>query len=393
MATAWRVGGEDVSLTTGASTLTRGNFADGARYRSAASFVQDEIDVSPRLHLNLGTRYSSFHPHALVTDPSTGPLLIDSRQRALTGSAHALFRLTSGVEVVGGVAQGFRAPNIDDLTILGRTGSRFEVPNPTLEPESSLNLEAGMRGRSVAFSAAGTYFLTDIDGLIQRELGTFEGETFRDLDGDGVKSASEPLIFQRQNAGRARIQGIELEAQVHLAAQWTLSGTVTRTVGTEQITGDPLRRIPPTYGRAVLDGRRGRLRADLYSRVCLTSDPPGAGRSDRCPHPRRRDAGLCHHQYARRIDHQPGAPSHARRRKPDQSDLPHARIGDRCPWHQRRLRHRLDVLMARTPLQDSAVSRRCDPDHHRDTRRLCRLLAAAQPAHPNSRPSSSWKRR
>ena len=63
---------EDVSLTTGESTLARGNFADGARYRSAALFLQDEIDVSPRLLVNLGARYSSFHPNAVVSDPSTG---------------------------------------------------------------------------------------------------------------------------------------------------------------------------------------------------------------------------------------------------------------------------------------------------------------------------------
>jgi outer membrane receptor protein involved in Fe transport len=257
---------EDVSLTTGASALARGNFADGARYRSVAVFLQDEIDVSPRLHVNVGARYSSFHPDALVSDPSTGPLVIDSHQRAVTGSARALFRLTSAVEIVGGVGQGFRAPNIDDLTILGRTGNRFEVPNPALEPEHSVNLEVGMRGRRPGVTGSGTYFRTDIDGLIQREFGTFEGLTFRDLDGDGVRSSSEPLIFQRQNAGRARIQGVELEAQVRLAAQWTLSGTVVQMVGTEQITGAPLRRIPPTHGRTVLGWSSGhRLWADAYS--------------------------------------------------------------------------------------------------------------------------------
>ena len=184
----------------------------------------------------------------------------------MTGSARALFRLTSAVEIVGGIGQGFRAPNIDDLTILGRTGSRFEVPNPALEPERSVNLEVGMRGRRLGATGSGTYFLTEIDGLIQRELGTFEGLTFRDLDGNGVKSSSEPLIFQRQNAGRARIQGVELEGQVRLAAQWTLSGRVVRTVATEQITGAPLRRIPPTFGRAVVGWSSGqRVWADAYS--------------------------------------------------------------------------------------------------------------------------------
>ena len=256
----------DVSLTTGAQVAARGVIADGASYRSAAAFLQDEIDVSPRVRLDFGIRYSTFHPHAVVSDPSTGPLLIDSRQQALTSSARALVRLTSGLDMVGGVGQGFRAPNIDDLTILGRTGNRFEVPNPALAPESSFNVEAGMRGRRLGATASGTYFLTDIDGLIQREVGIFEGRTFRDIDGDGVMSATEPRIFQRQNAGRARIHGVELEARVRLTAQWTVSGMMVRTIGTEQITGAPLRRIPPTHGRAVLGwSSDGRLWAEGYS--------------------------------------------------------------------------------------------------------------------------------
>jgi hemoglobin/transferrin/lactoferrin receptor protein len=257
---------EDVSLTTGGRVTTRGVLADGARYRSIAVFLQDEIDVSPRVRLSVGIRGSSFHPHAVVSDPSTGPLLIDSRQRALTSSARALFRLTPAIDIVGGVGQGFRAPNIDDLTSLGRTGSRFEVPNPALTPESSLNLEAGVRGRSLGVTGSGTYFLTDIDGLIQREVSTFEGKAFRDLDGDGSRSPGEPLIFQRQNVGRARIHGVELEARLRLAVHWTLSGMVVRPVGTEQVTDDPMRRIPPTHGRAVLGwSSGGRLWADGYS--------------------------------------------------------------------------------------------------------------------------------
>jgi iron complex outermembrane receptor protein/hemoglobin/transferrin/lactoferrin receptor protein len=257
---------EDASSATGLATLAKGVLADGARYQSLALFLQDEIDVSPRLRLNLGTRFGSFHPHAIVSDPSTGPLVVDTPQRALTSSARALFRLTPAVDLVGGVGQGFRAPNIDDLTILGRTGSRFEVPNPALKPETSLTMEAGVRGRSTLATGSATYFLTDIDGLIQRGAGTFNGRTFQDIDGDGVRGASEPLIFQRQNAGRAQLHGVELEGRLRPTDHWTVTGTVVRTVGTEQVTGDPLRRIPPTYGRAVVGWSAGnRWWADAYT--------------------------------------------------------------------------------------------------------------------------------
>jgi outer membrane receptor protein involved in Fe transport len=164
------------------------------------------------------------------------------------------------------VGQGFRAPNIDDLTILGRTGSRFEVPNPDLEPENSLNVEAGVRGRSVFASGSGTYFLTSIHNLIQRQAGTFEGKPYRDVDGDGVTSPSEPLIFQRQNIGKARIHGVELEARLRPAPDWTITGMAVRMVGTDQITADPLRRIPPSYGRVLVGwSSGGRFWADGYS--------------------------------------------------------------------------------------------------------------------------------
>jgi hemoglobin/transferrin/lactoferrin receptor protein len=257
---------EDVSLTTGASLSAKGVLADGARYRSVAVFLQDEIDVSPRLRLNFGTRFSSFHPYAVVSDPHIGSLLINSSRRALTSAGRALFRLTSALDVIGGIGQGFRAPNIDDLTTLGRTGSRFEVPNPGLHPEDSLNLEAGVRGRSALATASGTFFFSHVHGLIQREFGTFDGKSFRDFDDDGVKSSSEPLIFQRQNAGDARIQGVEFEARLRPATHWTVTAMVTRTIGTEKNTGEPLRRIPPTYGRAVLGwSSGGRVWADAYS--------------------------------------------------------------------------------------------------------------------------------
>ena len=255
----------DVSLTTGESQAAKGVLADNSRYRSVAIFLQDEIAVSARLRLSLGARYSSFHPRAVVDDPSTGPLEIDSAQQALTSSARALMRVTSRFDIVGGVGQAFRAPNIDDLTILGRTGGRFEVPNPDLNPESSVNYEAGVRARHAGVTASGTYFLTDIDGLIQRESSTYEGRTFRDLDGNGIRSASEPLIFQRQNAGRARVHGVELETRLRPADQWTVSGMVSRTLGTERNTGNPLRRIPPTHGRGILSwSPGGRLWADGY---------------------------------------------------------------------------------------------------------------------------------
>ncbi len=257
---------EDLSLTTGRHITERSALADGAGYTSWALFLQDEFDVSPRLHVNGGVRYGSYRPDATVSDVSTGTLRIRMRSSALTGTLSALVRLSSGVEAVGTVAQGFRAPNLDDLTSYGPFSGGFEVPNPDLDPERTLNVEAGLRGRSLRFSWSSLYFVSDVHGLIQREAGLFRGQDFVDVNDNGVREAFEPLTFKRQNAGRAQIHGVELDALWRIDARWTLSGAFFRIVGEELVTEQPLRRIPPAQGLAKLGWSNGdRLWLEGYS--------------------------------------------------------------------------------------------------------------------------------
>jgi len=256
----------DASQASGKLQAEHGILADGSRYQSQSIFLQDEIGVSPRLRVELGTRYSRYRPRATVGDANTQLVLVDSRPQALTGSAHALFRLTSAMDVVGGVTQGFRAPNINDLTILGPFGGGYEVPNPALRPESSVNLEAGIRGRGLRGSGSATFFVSNFRGLIQRSRGTFQGATFRDFNANGVRDDLEPLVFQRQNAGRGRITGVELDGRLRLSAHWTLAGTFGRVIAEDLITGLPLRRTPPSHGTARLTwSSGGRLWVDGYT--------------------------------------------------------------------------------------------------------------------------------
>ena len=177
-----------------------------------AVFLQDEIDVSPRLRLNLGTRYSSFHPHAVVSDPSTGPLLIDSAAAGVDQLRPCAFPSDVGLEIVGGVGQGFRAPNIDDLTILGRTGSRFEVPNPALD--------AGEQPQSGSGSAWPKSRRDRERHVFPHRYRRPHPTGVQHVRRQGVqrprrrwcqRAPASRSIFQRQNAGRARIQGVELE--------------------------------------------------------------------------------------------------------------------------------------------------------------------------------------
>ena len=252
--------GEVIDLRAGGRVPSAGRFADGARYRSAGAFVQDEIQISEPLSVTLGGRYSLYHLHALANGPGTGTVPVDAATSAVTGSAYGLYRLPNGVGVFFGVAQGFRAPNVDDSTVLGSFGGGLEVPNPDLKPERSLNYEVGVKGKHHSLMGRASYFVSNYRGLIERGPGTFGGLPYFDANGNNRRDLSEDAVFQRGNSGQARIHGAEAQMAAKLGRDWTLSGNVAWTKGSNRLTGDPLRRIPPVFGFA---GLRWRPHADI----------------------------------------------------------------------------------------------------------------------------------
>jgi hemoglobin/transferrin/lactoferrin receptor protein len=255
---SWRV---DVDLTCGTQADKEGTFADGSTYQSLATFVQDEIKVTEPLSANLGLRYSWFEARAAVDDPATGTVTVHSHPTALTGCARALYELTENFVAALGVGQGFRAPNIDDLTILGSFGSGFEVPNTDLKPEQSLNYEIGLKAQHRKFSGSFSYFLSNYEDLIERDGGMFLSLAYLDNNDNGIQDEGEEDVFQRKNIGKARIQGLEVEAQILVSGAWTVLGNVAWIRGDDLIEGEPLRRIPPVKGML---GCEWRLRRNLW---------------------------------------------------------------------------------------------------------------------------------
>jgi len=251
----------DVDITCGTGTNKEGTFADGSTYQSMAAFVQDEIKVSGPLSANLGLRYSWFDARATVDDPATGTVTVHSQPTALTGCARALYELTENFVVALGVGQGFRAPNIDDLTILGSFGSGFEVPNTNLAPEQSLNYEIGLKGQHRKFYGSLSYFLSNYEDMIERDGGTFLGLEYLDNNDNGIRDEGEEDVFQRKNIGRARIQGLEAEGQILVSQAWTVFGNIAWIKGDNLIDGKPLRRIPPIKGKL---GCEWKLKRNLW---------------------------------------------------------------------------------------------------------------------------------
>lgn len=276
----------DVDLASSTRTDGKGTFSDGSTYQSRAAFLQDELQVTDPLSLILGFRYTSFEVRARVNDPLTGEVEVHSTPHALTGNLNALYRLSKNFVVSLGVAQGFRAPNIDDLTILGSFGSGFEVPNPDLTPEQSLNYEIGLKTHHQRFSGSLYYHLSNFEDMIERSTGTFNGLSFLDSNDDDIQDENEESVFQRRNIGRARIQGVEAEGRLRVLQTWTLSGNIAWIKGDDLIENQPLRRIPPLSGKLGVECQlKRKMWVECYSLFAARQDrlAPGDVEDPRIP--------------------------------------------------------------------------------------------------------------
>ncbi|MCX7886071.1 MAG: TonB-dependent receptor [Verrucomicrobiae bacterium] len=112
------------------------------------------------------------------------------------------------------MSQGFRAPNLSELTHLdiARSGE-IETAAPGLRPEQFITGEIGLKTHYHNLEAEFSYYYTDIEDMIVRApTGKFIG---------GLAEVT------KRNAGKGYLHGIELNARYRFLPQWTLFGWLT----------------------------------------------------------------------------------------------------------------------------------------------------------------------
>ena len=216
----------------------RGNFSDGSSYDQFGTFVQAEYVVPVgetwRFRPALGGRVD--HIRASAPDvPGLGD--VDYDYTGFAGDARLGFSDGETMTFYTGWSQGYRAPNLQETTVLANTGATFEVPNDDLGPERSNEVEVGTRLQlgPVTVSVAGFYAM--ISDIITRADTTYEGQT--EIDGAPVR--------MRINGDEAIYTGIEGAFDVALPYGVSLRGNLTWSKG--EVTADgvtePARRVPP----------------------------------------------------------------------------------------------------------------------------------------------------
>jgi hemoglobin/transferrin/lactoferrin receptor protein len=221
---AWRdaATGTDLNTTTltgfGPTPIvdvnTRPQLPD-AEYLSLGAFVQSEVEAGDRVSFVAGARYQYVTAETFATPGLEDQTPVSITDGTFVASLNSIIRLNRAFSVVGTVGRGFRSPNLIERFFDGPTpeGSGYQVRNPELGPETSLNFDAGVRFR-------------------QRRVG-FELFGFRNVISDGIRIAptGEQVGgldgFTNVNVDELLFRGVEFGFDAVIGAGVSLVGSYT----------------------------------------------------------------------------------------------------------------------------------------------------------------------
>ncbi len=232
-----KVNSEATVFNTLANTETsqRGSYADGSSASSLAIFTNHQLDWK-KFQFSAGSRLNMVT--VTVIDDVFGNQKINPD--ALVGNAGVMYKLHPNLHAIASVNTGFRAPNVDDMSKFGTVESGvFEIPSAGLSPERSINVESGFKFSRTNVSATLTAYQTKLSDLIDRVGAMYNGSAMF----DGRK------VFQKQNVGDAVVKGVEADVEAIIVRSLSVYGNVTYTHGENITKQEPMRRIPPLFGK------------------------------------------------------------------------------------------------------------------------------------------------
>jgi outer membrane cobalamin receptor len=225
----------DKNLSTLESVSKRGLYPDGATMTSLAVFSLHNFDIKD-WNISAGGRFNSFI--IKVSDEISGATTLTPS--SLVGYLSVLRKLSSNSNVFVSGNSGFRAPNVDDLGSLGIVDFRYEIPNYDLKPEHSFQYQIGYKYQNWKLRGELYLYRNELYNLIVRNK----------MDGDSLEGYP---VYKKENEERAFIQGVETAWDWQFSSSWSISGSLTYTYGQNLSKEEPVRRIPPLFGRLALE--------------------------------------------------------------------------------------------------------------------------------------------
>ena len=196
----------------------QGPVADDATYLTTGLFVQNQVSLGKTADLVTGVRFTQSRADAdSVQDPLTGErIAIEDDWNDVTGSIRVsrLMGDRDDTRVYAGISQGFRAPNLSDLTRFDSARSNeIEIPVSDLDAEGFVTYEIGLKSARESLDLQVSAYYTDIEDLIIRT------PTGQMIDGE--------IEITKQNSAGGYVKGLEFQARYRVTEDWDLYGNLT----------------------------------------------------------------------------------------------------------------------------------------------------------------------
>jgi outer membrane receptor protein involved in Fe transport len=213
----WNVHGEsdEIGFSKG---LPSSRLNAGGRENNWGAYGEDMISLTRTSLLTLSARvdrWLNFHAFSAKL-PFSGPggtvaPFPDRSESFFSPRLAVLQRVTGRLSLTGSAYRSFRAPTLNELYRSFRVGNIVTQANDHLLAERLTGAEAGaiVTGWDQRFMLRGNFFWSDVT---------------RPIANVTLGVTPELITRQRQNLGRTRSRGIEIEADERLSSSITLSG-------------------------------------------------------------------------------------------------------------------------------------------------------------------------
>lgn len=214
-------------------TLRSGHLTPSADESKRAIYVFEEADFDNWL-VQLGARYDTHNvkaPLSLENEHFWDEMgVFDATNNArdfevFTGSAGATYRFSDKLSLAANMATGFRAPSIFELYAAGEHGGvqAFQLGNPDLKAETSLNTDLSLRWQAPSTQMAATVYQNWIHNYIYlANTGFYRAKEGAPNEGERVASTAPGAIPEMQaEQTDAEIRGLELSVAQQFNQNWS----------------------------------------------------------------------------------------------------------------------------------------------------------------------------
>jgi outer membrane receptor protein involved in Fe transport len=191
----------------------------GGRERTVGVFGQDIIRVTSRFLLTVGVRgdrwrnYDAFSATKPLATPGAGSVtkFTDRTETAFSPRLSLLYKASDHLSLYATGSRAFRAPTLNELYRSFRVGNVLTLANANLRAERLTGGEAGAN-------------ITALGGRLNTRGTFFWSEMTRPVANVTLSVTPALITRQRQNLGRTRSRGVEVETDAHLTRTVMVSG-------------------------------------------------------------------------------------------------------------------------------------------------------------------------